>query len=86
MSDSRNITRHDRIHNPVRLLSIEGASVYLSCSLDTVEELLAMNLIPVVRLGAAPGKGRKDRRKRWVDRQDLDTFIEQRKEFTGARA
>ena len=86
MSEPRHIERGDRIQHPVRLLSIEGASVYLSCSLDTVEELIGSGLVPVVRLGLAPGRGKRDRRKRWVDRNDLDELIESRKERTSGSA
>mgnify|MGYP006297534865 CR=1 FL=1 len=71
------------IERPVRLLSIEGASTYLSCAPDLVEDLIAIGEVPVVRLGSPPPKGRKDRRKRWIDRRDLDRLIESRKEWAG---
>ena len=72
-----NIDTGDRIQYPVRLLSLEGACRYLSCSGDLLEELIAVGDIPVIRLGREP-KGR-DRRKRWVDRIDLDALIERKK-------
>lgn len=63
---------------PVRLLSLEGACKYLSCSGDLLEELIAIGQIQVIRLGREP-KGNRDRRKRWVDRIDLDSLIERKK-------
>jgi len=83
-NETDNLHRDDRIAYPVRLLSLEGACRYLSCSGDLLEELIALGTFPVVRLGAEPGKGRRDRRKRWVDRLDLDRFIEKRKQPLGA--
>ncbi|PKN64117.1 MAG: hypothetical protein CVU57_16210 [Deltaproteobacteria bacterium HGW-Deltaproteobacteria-15] len=81
--ETDNLSREDRIAYPVRLLSLEGACKYLSCSGDLLEELIALGAFPVVRLGAEPGKGGRDRRKRWVDRFDLDRFIEGRKASIG---
>lgn len=74
-----NLDRDDWIRNPVRLLSLEGASTYMSCSGDLLEELIAMGYFPVIRLGLEPGPGKRDRRKRWIDRLDLDKFIGERK-------
>jgi hypothetical protein len=83
MKDSGNIERGDRSKHPVRLLSVEGGSIYLSCSTDTIEELIGLGALPVVRLGVPPHPGKKDRRKRYVDRNDLDELIESRKERIG---
>ena len=69
----------DWIPYPVRLLSIEGACQYLSCSGDMLEELISIERIPVIRLGREP-KGSRDRRKRWVDKNDLDKLIEGKKD------
>lgn len=77
-NETDNLSRDYRIQYPVRLLSLEGACRYLSCSGDLLEELIALGCFPVIRLGVSP-KGSRDRRKRWVDRMDLDTFIESRK-------
>lgn len=76
--ENNSLDRDDRISNAVRLLSLEGACRYLSCSGDLLEELIAMGDIPVVRLGREP-RGNRDRRKRWVDRLDLDSLIESKK-------
>lgn len=72
-----NISRGYWFSYPVLLLSLEDACKYLSCSGDLLEELIALGDIPVIRLGREP-KGR-DRRKRWVNRYDLDRLIEERK-------
>ena len=77
---SDKLGRDNWIGHPVRLLSLEGACRYLSCSGDLLEELIGLGFFPVIRLGAEPGPGKRDRRKRWVDRADLDQFIEDRKE------
>jgi hypothetical protein len=77
--DTDKLNGDDRIPYPVRLLSLEGAGQYLSCSGDLLEELIATGDIPVIRLGREP-RGARDRRKRWVDRVDLDVFIQKRKE------
>ena len=77
-----NLNRDNRIAYPVRLLSLEGACRYLSCSGDLLEELIALGNISVIRLGPEP-KGARDRRKRWIDRVDLDQFIEERKRKIG---
>jgi len=68
------------MHNDptVRLLSLEEACKYLSCSGDLLEELIVTEGLPVVRLGTKP-KGNRDRRKRWIDRIDLDNLIQRRK-------
>ena len=76
--ENNNIDIDSRIPYPVRLLSLEGACRYLSCSGDLLEELIALGDVPVIRLGRPP-KGERDRRKRWVDRWDLDSLIEARK-------
>jgi hypothetical protein len=73
------LSRDDWINHPVRLLSLEGGCRYLSCSPDLMEEMIGLGCFPVIRLGAEPGAGKRDRRKRWVDRTDLDRFIEERK-------
>jgi|GEM_PF-4101156 len=78
--ETDNLERDNWIPYPVRLLSLEGACKYLSCSGDLLEEIIAMGDIPVIRLGREP-RGKRDRRKRWVDRYDLDSFIEARKEL-----
>jgi hypothetical protein len=72
------LDRDDWITYPVRLLSLEGACKYLSCSGDLLEELIAVGDIQVIRLGRER-KGGRDRRKRWIDRLDLDRLIEVRK-------
>lgn len=77
--ENKDIKQDSRIPYPVRLLSLEGACRYLSCSGDLLEDLISMDYFPVVRLGPEP-KGKRDRRKRWVDRVDLDNFIEERKQ------
>ena len=77
--ENANIDTGDRFHYPVRLLSLDGACRYLSCSSDLLEELIALGTFPVVRLGPEPGHGKRDRRKRWVDRVDLDNLIEEKK-------
>jgi len=64
---------------PVRPLPVEGACRYLPCSDDLLEELISLGHFRVIRLGSEPGQGKRDRRKRWVDRHDLDDFIEKRK-------
>jgi hypothetical protein len=74
------LTRDDRIQYPVRLLSLEGACKYLSCSGDLLEKLIAMGCFPVIRLGPDPAPGKRDRRKRWLDRYDLDYFVETKKD------
>ena len=74
-----NLDTGDRIHSPVRLLSLEAACRYLSCSGDLLEELIALGTFPVIRLGPEPGHGKRDRRKRWIDRVDLDNLIERKK-------
>ena len=76
--DINDLNQDDRIPYPVRLLSIEGACQYLSCSGDMLEELISIEEIPIVRLGREP-KGCRDRRKRWIDRFDLDKLIEKKK-------
>ena len=66
-----------RMKSPVRpqktgrLLSVKGASEYLGVSVWTVRELIWSGKIPCVRLGG---------RKVWIDRFDLEAFIERRKE------
>ena len=77
--ETGSLNRDDWIHYPVRLLSLEGACQYLSCSGDLLEELIALGDVPVIRLGREP-RGKRDRRKRWIDRLDLDRFIDMRKE------
>ena len=74
------LNRDRWIGHPVRLLSLEGACRYLSCSGDLLEELIALGTFPVIRLGPEPGPGKRDRRKRWLDRCDIDRFIEVRKD------
>ena len=85
--ENNNLSKDSRIGYPVslqvRLLSLEGACKYLSCSNDLLEELIALGFLPVVRLGPEPGQGKRDRRKRWIDRADLDRFIEERKVASG---
>jgi hypothetical protein len=76
--ENDNLNTDSWIPYPVRLLSLESACRYLSCSGDLLEDLIALGDIPVIRLGRK-ANGEKDRRKRWVDRVDLDRFIEQRK-------
>lgn len=76
--ETDNLEGDYRTPYPVRLLSLEGACKYLSCSGDLLEELISMGRIPVIRLGREP-KGNRDRRKRWVDRYDLDSLIERKK-------
>jgi len=76
--ETDNLDRDDRIPYPVRLLSMEGACRYLSCSGDLLEELISLGDIGVIRLGREP-KGGKDKRKRWIDRYELDNLIERRK-------
>ena len=80
---TEDIDRDYRIAYPVRLLSIEGACHYLSCSGDLLEELISIGDIAVVRLGRAP-KGDRDRRKRWIDRHELDQMIQTKKQSYGA--
>jgi len=79
---TEDIDRDYRIAYPVRLLSIEGACRYLSCSGDLLEELISIGDIAVIRLGRAP-KGNRDRRKRWVDRYELDEMIKGKKQGYG---
>ena len=79
--ENKDIKQDSRIHYPVRLLSLEGACRYLSCSGDLLEDLIAMDCFPIVRLGKKTKLTKKDRRKRWVDRIDLDKFIEERKHY-----
>ena len=76
--ETDNLNRDDRFAYPVRLLSLDGACRYLSCSSDLLEELIAIGDIDVVRLGREPKRDR-DRRKRWIDRLELDKLIENRK-------
>jgi hypothetical protein len=76
--ETNNITR-DNGRSSSTPLSLEGATKYLSCSGDLLEELIALGSFPVIRLGAEPGPGKRDRRKRWIDRIDVDRFIEGRK-------
>ena len=76
--ETNKLEQDDWIECPVRLLSLEGACRYLSCSPDLLEELIAIGDIDVVRLGREP-KGDRDRRKRWIDRLELDKLIENRK-------
>lgn len=78
--DLKNLDTDDWIPYPVRLLSLEGACKYLSCSADLLEELIAMGCFPVIRLGPDPGPGKRDRRKRWLDRYDIDYFVETKKD------
>lgn len=78
VKETNNLNRADRISYPVRLLSIDGACRYLSCSSDILEDVLATGEIPVIRLGRRP-VGDRDRRKRFVDVRDLDRFIDARK-------
>ncbi|MFC1820539.1 excisionase family DNA-binding protein [Thermodesulfobacteriota bacterium] len=78
IKENEKLSTDSRIDYPVRLLSLEGACKYLSCSGDLLEELISQGDIPVIRLGREP-RGRRDRCKRWVDRLDLDNFIEERK-------
>lgn len=68
----------NQIQPLIRLLSLEDACWYLSCSDDLLEGLIVLGEVPVIRLGREP-KGERDRRKRWVDRYDLDALIESRK-------
>jgi hypothetical protein len=79
VKENKNLHIDSRIPYPVRLLSLEGACKYLSCGGDLLEELIGLGCFPVVRLGPEPGQGKRDRRKRWLDRLDLDKFIEDRK-------
>lgn len=81
--DLKSLDTDDWIPYPVRLLSIEGGCKYLSCSGDLLEELIATGEIHVIRLGKRP-KGSRDRRKRWLDRVELDSLIEERKTKTGS--
>jgi hypothetical protein len=83
MIKNKKINKGDWIGSPVRLLSLDDACHYLSCSSDLLEDLIAMGKIPIIRLGLTPNKGRTDHRKRWVDIKDLDAFIESRKERIG---
>ena len=85
MNESMEIRKGDRNRYPVRLLSIDGAARYLSCCADLGEDLIALGEVPVIRLGTPPPRGRKDRRKRYVDRNDLDELIESRKKRIGDR-
>ena len=78
--DNKDIDRDYWTPYPVRLLSLEGACKYLSCSGDLLEELIALGCFPVIRLGPGPGHGKRDRRKRWLDRYDLDDFVDRKKD------
>ena len=82
--ETENLDRDDRFRYPVRLLSLEGACHYLSCSGDLLEELISLGDIGVIRLGRE-SKGDKDRRKRWLDRYELDSLIERKKVRQGER-
>ena len=66
-----------------RLFTLHDACKYLSCSLDLVEDLIAMGEIPIIRFGQPPGKGKKEQRKRWIDKLDLDRLIERKKQIIG---
>jgi hypothetical protein len=84
--EKNNLERGSRSDNPVRLLSLDGACKYLSCGGDLLEELIGLGYFPVIRLGPEPAPGKRDRRKRWVDRLDLDQFIEERKTMGQGKA
>ncbi len=54
----------------IRLYSLDGAASYLSISFWSVRTLIERGEIPIVRMG----------RRILVDREDLDSWISQRKE------
>ena len=51
----------DRLLAPEALLDIKGAARYLAVSVRTVEALVALGEIPVVRIGAGRGVRRFER-------------------------
>jgi hypothetical protein len=82
--ENQDLVKGDRIPHPgyfKRLYTLEQAADYLACGLDLIEELIGARQLPVVRLGLPPKKAeRGDRRKRWIDRADMDRLIMERKE------
>ena len=86
MSNNKKLNMAQGIEYPVRrLMSLGDGCKYLKCSRDLIEDLIALGEIPIIRFGQPPGKGKKERRKRWIDIRDLDELIESKKETVGER-
>jgi hypothetical protein len=73
--DSKESTKAQRIEQPMlpRLLPLKDAAEYLGLTTWAMRERIWQGLIPVVQF---PGG-----RKQYIDRRDLDTFIEKNKRF-----
>lgn len=67
------LTRGKRIHNPVskRLYTLKEAAEYLGRSVWGIRELIWSKKMPIVKQQGC--------RKMYVDRNDLDAFIEKNK-------
>ena len=63
------------IHSPVRqrLLSLREAATYLGRKEDSMRELVYSRVFPVIQMG--------EKSKMWIDRMDLDTWIDANKKY-----
>ena len=70
--------------SPARLRDKRGAAAYLNTSVDTIERLIQIGKLPIVRLPverAKNGKGRAGVHRRvLVDVRDLDRLVDESKE------
>ena len=73
---------------PARLLDRVAAAHYLSASVDTIDRLIHAGALPVVRLPAERARNGRGRaggcRRVLIDRDDLDSLIENAKASTEA--
>lgn len=71
-----------------RCVDIDGAAVYLGVSPDTVRRMTFAGVVPVVKLPverSATGRGKVGVcRRELLDLRDLDTLIDESKEWRGA--
>lgn len=73
--------------SPGRLRDKQGAAEYLSTSVDTIERLIQLGELPIVRLPVERAKNGKGRagvcRRVLIDVRDLDRIIDASKEVRG---
>jgi excisionase family DNA binding protein len=68
-------------HAGPRLLDLKAAATYLGLSYWTVRDLVIAGRLPSVKIPCPRSRDGRTIRRVLVDRHDLDTFIEQSKEF-----
>jgi hypothetical protein len=64
-----------------RLMGLRAAAQYLGLSYWTMRDLAMAGALPIIRIPCTKARGGRTIRRILLDRQDLDAFIEQNKEY-----